>query len=96
MKKKIDWQGVSWVIFHGIAWRRDIKDAIVALYKRTFPGLWERQDRAQYYRDMAQVDRSAPDVKEQTVAQAIKSEHGRKIIAQAMVSPIRKNVNYYE
>ena len=43
------------------------------------------QDKIQYHIDISNVDKTAPDVKEQLIGAAIKTEYGRKIIAKHMV-----------
>lgn len=85
MKNKTDWQGIGWIIFHGINWRGDLRSAARALYKKNFPALHQIIDKAKYYRDMAGIDRNTLDYKEQLISQSIKTDFGKVIIAKAMI-----------
>jgi hypothetical protein len=96
--KKINWAGLHWVIFHGIAWKRDIKDAIYSLYRKT--PIFKAKDKAKFYRDMAKFNNltdaeRTPDVKCEIISAYIQTDFGKENLAKIMAAPIRLNLNYY-
>lgn len=60
-------------------------------FKANFPEAWHELDKAKFLTDTANCkDRSTADGKGQYIAAAIQTEYGRKMIAKAMLEPIKR------
>lgn len=93
-EKKRNFEGLLWVIFHGINWKQDIKDAIYGLYKKTF--IYKILDEAKFHRDVAKFNNldHTSEIKCDMISTCIKTDFGKRRLAEIMINPIRRNLDY--
>ena len=79
MKIVKDLQDMAWVVFHGINWKGEIKHFAIRCLEKKVPGTSKFLDEMKYYLDVSNCKNST-----EYISQAIKTNFGRGLIAQAM------------